>query len=269
MESPFLEKIIAARRRRVEESKAQVPMEALQRAAHSRTERRDFAGALSRAGLGIIAELKRASPSRGLLCPHYRRREIAEAYQAGGATALSVLTEEEFFLGSLDDLKTARDAVRLPVLRKDFIIDEYQVYESAAAGADALLLIVAALADAELAKLLALSEHLRLAPLVEVHTDPELERALAAGARLVGINNRDLDTFEVTLETSFRLREKIPASCLAISESGIKTGQDLERLAAAGFNAVLIGEQLISAGDPGKALDQLLESAPALRAART
>jgi indole-3-glycerol phosphate synthase len=267
--SPFLTKIVAARKRRVQEAKERIPLDTLRQSAEARSGHRDFAGALTRGGFGVIAELKRASPSRGLICAGYRPREIAESYERGGAAALSVLTEEEFFLGSLDHLETVRKSVRLPVLRKDFIVDDYQVYESTAAGADALLLIVAALADNDLKRLLELSAQLKIAPLVEVHTGTELDRALSAGARIIGVNNRDLNTFEVDLETSFRLREKIPASSLAISESGIKSGRDLERLAAAGFNAVLIGEHLMSSGDPGSALEKLLESAPSLRMART
>ncbi len=269
MESLFLEKIIAARRRRVEELKTSRPLDALRRAAERRADYRDFAAALSAEGLSIIAELKQASPSRGLICPDYRPQETATAYERAGARALSALTEEEFFLGSLGDLQAIRQAVRLPVLRKDFILDDYQVYESAAAGADALLLIVAALADEDLKRLLGLASQLKIAPLVEVHTERELERALAAGARIIGVNNRDLNTFMVNLETSFRLREKLPRSCLAVSESGIKSGSDLESLAKAGFNAVLIGEHLMASGNPGKALEQLLESAPSLRMART
>ena len=269
MESLFLEKIIAARRRRVEELKTSRPLDALRLAAERRADYRDFTAALSAEGLSIIAELKQASPSRGLICPDYRPQETATAYERAGARALSALTEEEFFLGSLNDLQAIRQAVRLPVLRKDFILDDYQVYESAAAGADALLLIVAALEDEDLKRLLGLASQLKVAPLVEVHTERELERALAADARIIGVNNRDLNTFKVNLETSFRLREKIPHSCLAVSESGIKSGSDLENLAKAGFNAVLIGEHLMASGNPGEALEQLLESAPSLRMART
>lgn len=268
MESPFLKKIVAARKRRLEKVKASISLEVVHQAAEERSDHRDFAGALSRGGFGVIAELKRASPSRGLICAQYQPREIAESYERAGAAALSVLTEEEFFLGSLDDLKAVWETVGLPVLRKDFIVDDYQVYESAAAGADALLLIVAALEDNDLKRLLELSGEMKIAPLVEVHTGPELERAIAAGARIIGVNNRDLNSLEVSLETSFRLREKIPASCLAISESGIKSSHDLERLAGAGFNAVLIGEHLMVSGDPGGALEHLLEGAPSLRMAR-
>jgi indole-3-glycerol phosphate synthase len=266
-ESQVLSTIIAARRRRIDEARAGVPLGSLRQAVEARTDFRDFAGALSGEALSVIAELKKASPSRGLLRPDFRPPEIATSYQQAGASALSVLTEEEFFQGSLNHLKAARSAVRLPILRKDFIIDEYQVYESAAAGADALLLIVAALEDGDLKHLLALSGRLNVAALVEVHTADELERAVAAGAQIIGVNNRNLSTLEVNLETSFRLREKIPAQCLAVSESGIKSGDDLERLAKAGFNAVLIGEHLMLAGDPGEELSRLLSSAPTLKMA--
>ena len=269
MESQFLKKIVTARKRQVEKLKENLPWDALGRVAETRDDYRDFSGALTGGGPSVIAELKRASPSRGLICTEYRPREIAASYERAGARALSVLTEEEFFLGSLDDLKATRDGVRVPVLRKDFIIDDYQVYESAAAGADALLLIVAALGDADLKKLLDRSAQLKMAALVEVHTERELERALDSGAHIIGVNNRDLNSFEVNLETSFRLREKIPSSCLAVSESGIKSNHDIERLAGAGFNAVLIGESLMASGDPGKALGRLLERVSSLGMART
>jgi indole-3-glycerol phosphate synthase len=266
-ESQVLRTIIAARRRRIQELRASVPMEQVRQAAERRSDFRDFAAALFGEMLSVIAEIKKASPSRGLIRPDFRPLEIAESYQQAGASALSVLTEEEFFQGSLNDLTAVRKSVRLPVLRKDFIVDEYQVYESVAAGADAFLLIVAALDDKDLKYFIELSERLRVAALVEVHTAEELDRAIAAGARIVGINNRNLNTLEVSLETSFRLREKIPASCLAVSESGIKSGADLERLAKAGFNAVLIGEHLMLAGDPGEELSHLLKSAPTLKMA--
>lgn len=260
-----LKTIIAARRRRIAEARASIPLENLRQSAESRSDFRNFAQAISGPVLSIIAELKRASPSRGLLRPEYKPVEIAESYQQAGASALSVLTEEQFFQGSLSDLKAVRQVVQLPILRKDFIVDEYQVYEAAAAGADALLLIVAALEDKDLKQLIGLSERLRVAPLVEVHTTPELQRAINAGARIIGVNNRNLNTLEVHLETSFRLREMIPSSHLAVSESGIKTGDDLEKLARAGFNAVLIGEHLMLADEPGKELSHLLESATTLK----
>lgn len=266
-QSQVLSTIIAVRRRRIEQLRAKVPVDNLRQLAEIRTDHRDFAGALSGPVLSVISELKKASPSRGLLRPEYRPLEIAKSYQQAGASALSVLTEEDFFQGSIDDLKAVREAVQLPILRKEFIVDEYQVYESAAAGADALLLIVAALEDSELKSFLQLAKGLHMAALVEVHTAGELERATAAGARIIGVNNRNLKTLEVSLETSFRLRQMIPPECLSVSESGIKSSADLEKLAAAGFNAVLIGEHLMLADDPGRELATLLKNAPALKMA--
>ncbi len=256
-EETHLSRMVEARRRQVEALKAKTPLAAVREAAEARNERRDFAGALSREGLGVIAELKRASPSRGMIRREYRPQEIARGYQSAGAAALSVLTEEQFFQGSLNDLQAARQAAELPVLRKDFIVSDYQIYESVAAGADALLLIVAALNDAELQGLLSLCERLRIAALVEAHTDAELRRAVASGAKIIGINNRDLTTLDVNVETSFRLRQGIPAGCLSVSESGIQTAEELARLAAAGFDAVLIGERLMSATEPGRELARL------------
>ena len=254
-----LGEIVAARRRRVEAAQASVALETLRRAVEARVERRDFAAALARGPLQVIAELKRASPSRGVLREDYRCVDIARSYQAAGAAALSVLTEERYFFGSLADLEAARTAVRLPVLRKDFILADYQIYESVAAGADALLLIVAALSDEELRGFLKLCRDLRIAALVEVHDQIELERAVRAGATIIGVNNRDLKTLEVDLATSFRLRAGIPADSIAVSESGIKTGEDLCRIAAAGYHAVLIGERFMTAADPGTALKQMLD----------
>ena len=169
-----------------------------------------------------------------------------------------MLTEECSFLGSLADLETARSSVSLPVLRKDFILEDYQIYESVAAGADALLLIVATLSDEDLRSFLELCQGLRITPLVEVHDESELERALGAGARIIGVNNRDLKTLQVDLEISFRLRPGIPAGRIAVSESGIKTGEDLSRIAEAGYHAALIGERFMTAADPGAALREVL-----------
>jgi indole-3-glycerol phosphate synthase len=256
----FLGEIVASRKEKLAEARARIPLNFVQSAAEGRAERRDFAAAVDGTTIRIIAEMKRASPSRGLLRQQYRRQEIARAYESAGAAALSVLTEELYFLGSLDDLSRAREAVELPVLRKDFILDDYQVYESVAAGADALLLIVAALDDGVLRNLLELATRLRIAALVEVHTQEELDRALDAGARILGVNNRDLKTLEVNLGTSFRLRSRIPSTCLAVSESGIQTPDDVQRLDEAGFDAILIGERLMAAPEPGKALAELLES---------
>ena len=264
-----LEDIVALRRKRLEEARNRVPLSRLQQAAEARSDWRDFAAALSGKTLRVIAELKQASPSRGALRSDYRPAEIARGYEAAKAAALSVLTEEDFFMGSLEHLRAARAGTALPVLRKDFILDEYQVYESAAAGADAVLLIVAALSDGEVRSLIELCAVLRLAALVEVHTEGELDRALAAGAHIIGINNRNLRSLDVNLETSIRLRPRIPSGCLSVSESGIKTAADLRRLAAAGFDAVLIGERLMTMPDPGRELAALLTDAGENTAARS
>src|ERR1035438_2662652 len=252
----ILDNIVFSRRRTLQETRSAFPLERVQELAEAREERRDFTAALApdadtggSPGLRVIAELKRASPSRGLLRHHYRRSEIALGYVGGGASALSVLTEGEYFLGSTQDLTEVRRNVKIPVLRKDFILERYQVYESVAAGADALLLIVAILPDHDLSCLLDLCGQLRIAALVEVHTEAELERAVAAGARIIGVNNRDLKTLEVNLETSMQLRAKMPRDCVAVSESGIKTAADLHCIQEAGFDAVLIGESLMTQPD--------------------
>lgn len=255
----ILEEIIAARLRRVEQAKSRVPVEELRQAAERRSDFRNFRSALSGGGLRVIAEMKKASPSAGLLRKEYLCAEIARSYAEAGASALSVLTEEDYFQGSLEHLREARKAASLPVLRKDFIVDDYQVYESVAAGADALLLIVAALVDEDLRRLLALCERLKVAALVEVHTEEDLARALDAGASIIGVNNRDLKTLEVSLDISSRLRGKIPAGRLAVSESGIRTAQDLRKLNELGYHAALIGEHFMKAKNPGQALSELLE----------
>jgi len=261
----ILDQIVFARRQLLEAMRSAIPLKRVQQLAEEREERRDFVAAFASGAdpgasrkVRVIAELKRASPSRGLLRQHYRRREIASGYAAAGASALSVLTEEQYFLGSTQDLTEVRRAVGIPVLRKDFILESYQVYESVAAGADALLLIVAVLPDNDLRSLLELCKQMRIAALVEVHTEEELDRAVAAGAQVIGINNRNLKTLEVNLETSVQLRQKMPRGCLAVSESGIKTAADLRRIQEAGFNAVLIGERLMTQPDPGRALQELL-----------
>lgn len=256
-----LDKIVAMRRRRIGQARSRVPVSELETAAAARADFRDFASAISGSRMRVIAELKKASPSRGLLRVDYDPAALARGYEIAGASALSVLTEEDHFAGSLGDLKRVREAVKLPVLRKDFIVDEYQVFESAAAGADALLLIVAALEVVELERLLDLAGRLGLASLVEVHSETELDRAVAAGAILIGVNNRDLKTLEVDLETSFRLRPKIPVGCLAVSESGIQSPADLRRLSEARYDAVLIGERFMKAADPGRELAEMMHLA--------
>src|SRR5208283_3122530 len=198
---------------------------------------RDFAAALSRDALNVIAELKPASPSRGVIREPFDAPALAKSLESAGAAALSVLTEGEFFRGSLKNLRDARKEVALPVLRKDFIFDPWQVWETRANDADSYLLIVAALGDIQLQELIALGRELGMEPLVEVHTFDELTRAMAAGARILGVNNRDLKTLTVRAQTSYELIENIPDDCLTVSESGLRTHEDLQKLRAAGFDA--------------------------------
>ena len=237
-----LSEIIARKRERVREAKTGARPHA-------------FRSALQRDGVNIIAEFKRRSPSKGTIRDGANPIEMARAYQAGGAVAMSVLTEEDYFAGSLDDLRQVKSTVDLPVLRKDFIFDEYQVYESAAVGADAILLIVAVLDDELLSRLRRLAEdELGMDALVEVHTSDEMRRAAACGAKLIGVNNRDLRTFEVSLNTSLSLAREAPPEALLISESGLNNSADLERLRDAGYRGFLIGETLMRAEDPEQAL---------------
>lgn len=223
-----------------------------------RSARRGFRRALERNAPAIIAEIKRASPSRGLIAHSFEPPAIARSYEAAGASALSVLTDKQFFQGSLEDLEQARQATAIPVLRKDFTLDPYHLWQAAAHGADAVLLIVAILPQPELVSLLERAADLELDALVEVHDESELQRALDAGATLIGVNNRNLQTFEVSLETSLRLARLMPAGVLSISESGIRTAEDIRQLAGAGFRAFLIGESLMKTPDPGRALRDLL-----------
>jgi indole-3-glycerol phosphate synthase len=260
----ILDQIVAAKRRSLIEAKAGFDVAALPRAAEiTRKNRPPFAlrEALS---VGheprIIAEIKRRSPSKGDLRPKLVAKEIAREYIAAGAAAVSVLTEADHFGGSLYDLAMVRQATARPILRKDFTVDRFQVYETALTGADALLLIVAILSDAELEHFLTVTEDLGMDALVEVHTDQEMERALEADARVIGINNRDLETFEVSLETSYRLAKMAPKETVLVSESGITTPAQLRDLRAAGFSAFLIGETLMRAASPGEALRGLIEA---------
>ena len=205
----------------------------------------------------MIAEFKCRSPSRGELCRHFDIPSLHKAYEEGGADAYSVLTEEDHFGGSLEHLKTLRALTDRPILRKDFLLSPYQLYESRSAGADAVLLIAACLSRNELAQLINLSADLGLSALVEVHTDEELDTALGAKASIIGINNRNLHTFEVSLKTAVRLAKQIPAGCTVVSESGIRTREDIVRLEAAGIHAFLIGESLVTAADPSALLKDL------------
>jgi indole-3-glycerol phosphate synthase len=257
-----LDRILDARRAAVEHRKKVLPETALKYGVKAATPLRDFAAALSREGLNIIAELKPASPSRGILRDPFDAVALARSLEVAGAAALSILTEEEFFRGSLKNLREARKSVALPVLRKDFIFDPWQVWEARANDADSFLLIVAVLGDSQLRDLLALGRELGMEPLVEVHTLAELDRALAAEARILGVNNRDLRTLSVRAETSHELIGRIPDHCIAVSESGLRTHDDLVRLRAAGFDAFLVGEHLMLAPDPAVALAKLLGIEP-------
>jgi indole-3-glycerol phosphate synthase len=253
-----LDRIIEARRAAIAHRKKSVPETALRFGVKHAKPVRDFAAALTRDSLNVISELKKASPSRGLSRADFNPVELAKALEAAGAAALSVLTEEEFFQGELKYMRDARGAVGLPVLRKDFIVDPWQVWEARAADADSFLLIVAGLTDQVLSELLALGRELGMEPLVEVHTREELTRALAAGARILGVNNRDLRTLEVRVQTSEDLIAAIPDECVAVCESGLRTHEDLTRLHSAGFDAFLIGEHLMAQPDPAAALRKLL-----------
>lgn len=253
-----LDRIIEARRAAIAHRKKTVPETALRFGVKHAKPVRDFAAALTRDSINVIAELKKASPSRGLIRAEFNPVELAKELEAAGAAALSVLTEEEFFQGDLKYMRDARAAAGLPVLRKDFIVDPWQVWEARATDADSFLLIVAGLSDALLRELLTLGRELGMEPLVEVHTREELTRALAAGARILGVNNRDLRTLEVRVETSAELIEAIPEECVAVCESGLRTHADLVRLRQAGFDAFLIGEHLMAQPDPAEALRVLL-----------
>ena len=225
-----LDRILESRLAEVEHRKKVLPETALKYGVKAASPVRDFSAALSRDGLNVLAELKPASPSHGVLREPFDPPALASALESAGAVALSVLTESEFFHGSLKNLRDARKSVNLPVLRKDFIFDPWQVWEARANDADSLLLMVAVLHDAQLRNLIALSRELGMEPLVEVHTAAELDRALAAGSRIIGVNNRDLKTLDVRVETSFELIARIPENCIAISESGLRSHDDLRKL---------------------------------------
>ena len=256
--------IVAGVREDLQRRKAERPRTLVERAAVSRAPARDFAVALRREGVSLIAEVKRASPSRGVIKADADPVEIARLYAASGADAISVLTEERSFGGSLDCLTNVVDALGPegpPVLRKDFIVDPYQVYEARAHGADCVLLIVALLGRAQLAQMLHLSQVLGMRCLVEVHGEAELDLALDSGALIIGINNRDLRTLDVDLATFERLRPRVPSDRLVVSESGIRRRDDVERLVACGVDAVLVGEALMSSTDIGAKVRELRCSA--------
>ena len=269
--STHLDTILATTRSTVAAARARVPLAELERRA-AEHEPRGWATALRRraaAGPAVIAEIKKASPSKGLIRADFDVAWLAGRYEAGGAAVLSVLTDEPYFQGSLRNLELASAASALPCLRKDFTVDEYQIVEARAHRGDAILLIAAALTDAELKRFAEVTHAFALDVLVEVHTGSELDRVLdtlgAAGADAIGVNNRDLKTFHVSLETSLELVDRIPASAVRVAESGIATADDVARLRAAGFDAFLIGESLMRKADPGAALAELLAGVAAAR----
>lgn len=251
--------IVAATRHAVSERRRRQSSDALKAAAIRRPAGDRFVATLASGdGPRVIAECKRRSPSRGVLCEDYQPDKIAAGYERHGAAAISVLTEPTFFDGALEHLRAVRSSVRIPVLRKDFIVDTYQLLEAAACGADAVLLIVAALDDPALAELQAEASALGLATLVEVHDRAELDRAVAAGATLVGVNNRNLRTLEVDLDASRTLVAALPSDVIGVAESGLKTSDDLVRLGRSGYRAFLIGETFMSTPDPGATLGTLV-----------
>ncbi len=258
-----LEQIIAATRERVQKSRKSLDLRLLEQQAARHTPRgfRRNLQKMAQDGIAIISELKKASPSRGLIRADFDPEKLAKELEQAGAAALSVLTDEEYFQGSLENLRIASAETALPCLRKDFIIDEAQILEARAHCADAILLIVAALSSEELGRLAANARERGLDVLCEVHDEEELQRALDAGCDLVGVNSRDLRTFKVDLATAFRLAEHMPANVLSVAESGIHNGADLARLRAAGYGAFLIGESLMKQPSPGDALRNLLAEA--------
>ncbi len=257
----ILDKIVAVKREEVAAAIRRKSLELVQADAESRVLTRDFVGALrSKIAAGqpaVIAEVKKASPSKGVLRADFIPADIAQSYAEHGAACLSVLTDVQFFQGSVDYLKQARASCQLPVLRKDFIVDAYQVYESRVMGADAILLIAACLDDAQMTAFEAIARSLDMAVLVEVHDAAELARALKLKTPLIGINNRNLKTFEVSLDTTLTLMRDVPADRLLVTESGIHTREDVLRMGAAGINAFLVGEAFMRAPDPGVALADL------------
>lgn len=257
--STILEKIVATKREEIARARAAVPEERLRQQAAAAPPVRDFFAALARPGaIRLIAEVKKASPSKGVIRADFDPVAIARIYEAHGASCLSVLTDEHYFQGSLEYLRQIRQAVQLPLLRKDFILDPYQVLEARAAGADAVLLIAECLDDATLRLLHDRIVELGMTPLVELYEPANLVRVQNAGARLIGINNRNLHTFEVDLEHTLRMRRQIPTDRMVVGESGIRTREDVLRLQSAGVNAMLVGETLMACPDVGAAVDRLL-----------
>jgi indole-3-glycerol phosphate synthase len=262
MTETILEKIVASKRQEIATLRQELPETELRRQLAQAPPPRDFFQALAHPGaIRLIAEVKKASPSAGVIRADFDPVAIAKIYAAHGAACISVLTDEPFFQGSLDCLRQVRAAVDLPLLRKDFIIDSYQLVEARAAGADAVLLIAECLDDCSLRKLHNEAIHLGLTPLVELYDPTNLSRVLEAGATLIGVNNRNLHTFEVDLEHTIRMRRRVPDDCVLVGESGIKTHADVKRLEAAGVDAILVGESLMRQADIGTAVESLLKRA--------
>jgi indole-3-glycerol phosphate synthase len=254
----ILDRIVEEKKRQVAIAKAWAPLDVLESSLSGASPVRDFRGELRRNPCAVIAEIKRASPSRGRLCEDFRPREIAAVYERGGAAAISVLTDETFFEGSGAHLAEVRQTAAAPVLRKDFIIDAYQIVEARVLGADAVLLIARLLGDERLREYITRAASLGMAALVEVHSGQELDRALGAGATLVGINNRDLATFRTDLAVTLELAPRVPTGVTVVAESGIHSRGDVERLLGAGVQAFLIGEALMTAPDPTAKLKEFL-----------
>jgi indole-3-glycerol phosphate synthase len=255
----ILDQIVATKRQEIQRAESAVSVGELRARLNDAPRVRDFFAPLAASGpIKLIAEVKKTSPSQGLIRSDFDAVAIARTYESHGASCVSVLTDEVYFQGSLEDLRRVRQAVGIPVLRKDFIVDSYQLVESRVAGADAVLLIAECLDDCNLRKLHNEAIELSLTPLVEFYEPANLERVLAAGAQLVGINNRNLATFEVDLDHAIRLREKVPLDCVLVAESGIHTRADVLRLQAAGVDAMLVGESLMRQADVGAAVDKLL-----------
>ncbi len=255
----ILDTIITHKRKELEEEQRQVPFRELERAVQHLPPTRDFQSAITASSdVALIAEVKKKSPSKGIIRADFDPVAIAEIYAENGASAISVLTDRHFFAGSLDFLHAIREQVAVPLLRKDFTIDPYHIYQARVAGADAILLIVAALTPSEIRRFMAIADSLGLACLVEVHTEAELAVALDVNAQIIGINNRDLRTFQTDLDTTFRLRESIPTDRVVVSESGIYAAEDVRRLQAADIHAMLVGESLMRSPDVGKQVQHLL-----------
>ncbi len=255
----MLDRIVADKRKELKQTKKAAPVSGLEARIARRAGTLDFAAALKSDGVSLIAEVKRESPSKGILRPDFDPPALARAYAKNGAAAISVLTESKYFGGHIHHLAEIREAVDIPLLRKDFVLDPYQVYESRAFGADALLLIVAILEPGQLDELLSMSRELGLRCLVEVHNENEVEKALRSGAQVIGINNRDLRTFNVDIGTTQRLRKLIPADKIVVSESGVSSRQDIYNLKKLGVNAALVGEALLTAVDIAAKMRELQE----------